>query len=214
MNHSCSAIVPALDENDRIGHVVAALSESSCITDIIVVDDGSREPLAETLTRFPKVRCIRHGHTKGKAAAIESGVAASGSPYLFFCDADLERFTAEHVRALVEPVISGAARMSIGLRDNPEQRAVYWFAINSGERALPREDWESLPAFYKKGFRLEAGLNVRAWMRGDTVLHLYLPYGNTLREKKYGLWRGIRSRTRLCIDVGLAWAHAFLFRSR
>lgn len=210
----CTAVVPALDENERIGAVLEALAACALVSDIVVVDDGSREPLSATVSAFPRTRCIRHERTAGKAAAMDDGVRATDAPFVLFCDADLIGFRPEHAAALIEPVTSGRARMTIGLRDNPEQRAVYWFAINSGERCLPREDWLSLPPFYKQGFRIEAGLNVRAWLRSFDVLHLAMPYRNTVRERKYGFWRGVRSRLRLSFDVSLAWAHALVTRAK
>lgn len=214
MREACVAVIPAFNERERITPVLRALSQCPDVEEVIVVDDGSRETLDGVVSPFPKTRLLRLPENVGKAQAMERGVSESNASYILFCDADLVGFTAEHASALIRPVVSGKYRMSVGLRGNLAQRAVYWFAVNSGERCLPREDWVSLPAFYKHGFRIEAGLNMRAWLRGDRVLHLSFPYANTLRERKYGLWRGFHSRIVLCADVALAWAHALFTQPR
>lgn len=202
-----AAIVPAYNEQSRIGPVLEALALCPFLCEIIVVDDGSDPPLASVVEKFP-VRLIRHERNKGKAAALQSGVAATTCDFVFFCDADLVNLRPDDVAALIMPVVSGEYRMSIGIRSNFAQRAIFWFAINSGERCLPKVDWLELPPFYKHGFRLEAGLNMRAWRQKRRILYLQLPYVQTARERKYGLVRGVQSRLWLCADVLVAWIYA------
>ena len=177
------AIVPAYNEGARIRLVLEALTVCTDISEVIVVDDGSRESLEWIREIYPHVRLIRHDSNRGKAAAMETGVAASHADYVFFCDADLIGFMSQHASAIIQPVLSGSSMMSIGLRQNPEQRAVFLFALNSGERCLRRVDWESLPVFYKKGFRVETGLNFLVKKHGGRIDSQIFPYQQTLRER-------------------------------
>lgn len=208
LDRSVSAIVPAYNERTRIDGVLDVLVRCPEIHEIIVVDDGSEPPLTAA---FPKVRIIRHARNRGKAAALETGVASASGTYLFFCDADLVGLAPEHVRGIIGPVLTGTSRMHIGIRANPEQKMVHAFALNSGERCLHKEDWDQLPRFYKKGFRVESGLNSFIARRGP-VRSTNFTYRQTLRERKYGLRWGLYTRIILAWDVACAWGFAFLVR--
>ena len=205
-----AAIVPAYNENARIGHVIETLVACPDLDEIIVVDDGSIESLAWIKAQFPTVELIRHPTNRGKAAALESGVEATECELLFFCDADLVGLRPEHVTELIKPVASGTYMMSVGLRSNLAQRVVFLFALNSGERCIRKSDWLSLPVFYKKGFRIETGLNIMAWRQGGKIFHHQFPYRQTLRESKYGFFKGMHGRMRLCRDVFSAWIYALI----
>ncbi len=205
-----AAIIPTYNEGQRLRPVLESLSECGIIQEIIVVDDGSTYPPLWSTT-FPKVRLIRHEKNVGKGAAMESGIRATNATYIFFCDADLIGFLPEHAEAIITPVISGTYRTFLGIRANPEQQAVFLFALNSGERCVYRTDWETLPAFYKKGFRVETGLNFFAKKNGDKFGYKVLSYRQTLKERKYGMWEGIRERWRMIYEVGTAYLRIILF---
>ncbi|MEK7643032.1 MAG: glycosyltransferase family 2 protein [Patescibacteria group bacterium] len=200
-----AAIVAAYNEGPRIESVLHSLVACSDISEIVVVDDGSREMLDWIHERFPNVTLIRHEHNKGKAAAMETGVQATDAEYLFFCDADLDGFLPEHASAMIRPVVSGEYRMFIGIRENPEQQAVLLFALNSGERCVLRGDWDALPVFYKKGFRIETGLNVFVKKRGGKLGYKVFSYRQTIKEQKYGFLEGTKERVKLMYQVGVAY---------
>jgi glycosyltransferase involved in cell wall biosynthesis len=70
--------------------VVSALeAEEGCDLELIVVDDGSEEPVAGLLSDIgdPRLRVIRVGHA-GPYAARNAGIAASSGAFLRFVDAD------------------------------------------------------------------------------------------------------------------------------
>lgn len=206
-----AAVIAEYNENDRIANVLRALSESDMLSEIIVVDDGSKFPLLETMkNEFPNIKFIRYEKNRGKAHAMSVGVEAATSEYIFFCDADLEELRPEHIRALIMPVTVGGYAMSIGIRDNRSQKAFLLFALNSGERCLSREDWMTLPSFYKQGFRIETGLNAHVWIHGKGLYYQHCSYWQTVRERKYGLFHGFRGRMRMGWDILVAWIYAAL----
>ncbi|OHA26961.1 MAG: hypothetical protein A3C06_04290 [Candidatus Taylorbacteria bacterium RIFCSPHIGHO2_02_FULL_46_13] len=200
-----AAIVCAYNEDRHIRTVLDTLVLCDFISEIVVVDDGSREPLTRLQYVYPSIHFIRHAENRGKAYAMETGVSSTRAPYIFFCDADLVGFLPEHARAIIEPVIAGDFESFVGIRHNREQRAVFLFALNSGERCLKRSLWEALPPFYKKGFRIETGLNFQVKKMGGRIGWRLFPYRNTLREQKYGFWEGFRGRLVLSFDVFVAW---------
>jgi glycosyltransferase involved in cell wall biosynthesis len=69
--------------------VAAALGQRDCEIELVVVDDGSPEPVAELLGGLEDSRCrvvrVPHG---GEPAARNAGIAASRGHYLRFIDAD------------------------------------------------------------------------------------------------------------------------------
>ncbi len=205
-----AAIVPTLNEGRRIVPVLQALSACESVHEIIVVDDGSDMPMTWVQQEFPKVRFYRHEENKGKAAALERGISETDAELLFFCDADLIGFRSEYVTELIDAVQAGGYEMSIGLRGNPAQRAIYLFAMNSGERCVKRSDWESLAPFYKRGFRIETGLNIALWRARKKIFHRQFPYLQTMRERKYGVIKGMTSRVRMSVDVVAAWGYALV----
>jgi len=202
-----AAIVVARDEHERIEAVVRALDGCGDVSEVIVVDDGSTVALDWIAQRYPAVRYIRHHQNRGKAAAMESGVQATRAEYIFFCDADLVGFGSEDASTIIDAVTSGAHRMYVGIRANPQQRAFLVFALCSGERCLHRMDWEALPAFYKKRFRVESGLNYRVKKRGGRLGYSVFRYRHTVRERKYGIWEGLRGRLLMAVDIMAAWLY-------
>lgn len=99
-----SVVIPALNEEGRVGKAVAAvhrvLSEAGISHEVIVVDDGSSDrtsPEAESAS----ARLIRHQTVQGKGAAVTDGMAVSIGEFVAFIDADLE-YPAEALPAMVK----------------------------------------------------------------------------------------------------------------
>jgi glycosyltransferase involved in cell wall biosynthesis len=69
--------------------VASALDEQACRVELIVVDDGSPEPVADLLRPLedPRLRVVRSDHG-GVAHARNVGVRAAGGDYFRFVDAD------------------------------------------------------------------------------------------------------------------------------
>lgn len=110
-----SCIVPAFNEERSIASVLAVLTASPLIGEIIVVDDGSSDNTAGIVRkRFPKVCLLSHAQNKGKADALLTGARRAKYPVLFFCDADLTGLRQKHIKKLVLPVLEGRVRMMVG----------------------------------------------------------------------------------------------------
>lgn len=99
--------------------------------EVIVVDDGSGDGLAEFLDRlqagWPQLRTVRHRHNQGKGAAVRSGVLAAGGRRLLFADADGATPIAEEAR--LSAAIAAGAQLAVGSRLVPAtgvRRARVW----------------------------------------------------------------------------------------
>lgn len=197
-----TAIIPAYNESERIRTVLGALTRVSMIDEIIVVDDGSSDGTEEVVRRFRGVTLVTNKMNIGKGASMDRGVKMAKNDVIFFCDADLLSFTKEDAEAIITPVIDGRYDMYIGMRGNFMQRAVRAWGLNSGERALRKEVWQSLPAYYKYRYRIEVGLNRQVMRYGFRGLGWKMfKYTQPTKESKYGFLRGTLLRWWMNFDV-------------
>ena len=206
-----SAIIPAYNEEKGIGEVIRQIKKIPLINEIIVVDDGSTDQTAKIVKNFKDVRLIKNKVNMGKASSMDIGVKSTSSEVIFFCDADLRGLNPKELEKIIIPVVNGNFDMYLGLRRNKMQQAIKLFALNTGERALKRELWEKLPDFYKHRYRIEAGINYYAKHYGKGFGYVNLSYFQTLKEAKYGFFKGTYLRWRMNFDVLLAYIRAYLF---
>jgi esterase/lipase len=201
-----AAIVPAYNEGERIAAVLKTLTETSLVDEVVVVDDGSVDNTADVVREFPKVRLLQNEKNIGKSFSIQKGVKKTDASILFFCDADLVGLTPSIVEQIIKPVIKGECDMFLGIRNNVMQKAINLFAVNSGERALRRELWNKLPDYFKYRYRIEVGLNYVSQKFGKGYSWKIFNYYQTIKEKKYGIVKGMILRWWMYLDVGVAYS--------
>ncbi len=87
--NSVAVIIPSYNRPDRLEACLKALIDDPAGGfDVIVVDDGSPEPLGPVCAAFgPRVRCVRQ-ENRGPAAARNRGVAESDARLVVFTDDD------------------------------------------------------------------------------------------------------------------------------
>lgn len=93
---SLSLIIPAYNEEDRIKPFLSSISDylkdnPEQISEIIVVDDGSKDKtieIAKSLTNKLPLRVLAHDINQGKGAAVQTGMKAAQSDTVVFIDAD------------------------------------------------------------------------------------------------------------------------------
>jgi glycosyltransferase involved in cell wall biosynthesis len=122
-----AAIIPAMNEGERIAATVTAAKRIPGVDMVLVVDDGSNDDTG-TLARRAGAEVITHPKNKGKAAAMMTGAFAlrnreisDADPgvepthrALLFIDGDLED-SAVGTAPLAEPVLAGDADMTIAI---------------------------------------------------------------------------------------------------
>jgi len=192
-----AVVIPAKDEADRIGSTVRAVLTLPGLRYVLVVDDGSLDATGRRAAQAGAL-VLRHPHNRGKAAAMESGArriarldadAGRAPAALLFVDADLGD-TATATRSLVEPVLAGAADMTIAVL--PQQlsagggrglvvslarhgirQATGWTATQplSGMRCLTREAFEAARPL-APGWGVETALTIDLLIAGYGVLEV------------------------------------------
>jgi glycosyltransferase involved in cell wall biosynthesis len=110
-----SIVVPALNEEAGIASIierVLATRPALCRvgisdTELIVVDDGSRDATARIASGYSTVRLIRHLHNLGYGAALKTGFCAAAGDLVGFLDAD-GTYPPEAFPALCSEALRGA----------------------------------------------------------------------------------------------------------
>jgi glycosyltransferase involved in cell wall biosynthesis len=216
-------VIPAYNEEQRIASTVAAAATIPSVRAVVVTDDGSRDRTHE-LARDAGALVARHRRRRGKAAAMVTGAAAAadaGYPTaaLLFLDADLLT-TAGEAAPLVEPVVAGAADMTIAvlppglpggghgfvvrLASGGITRATGWTPTQplSGQRCITRDLFDAVQPL-ARGFGVEVGLTIDAHHRGARILECEVPFSHRVTGTG---WRDQRHRARQYRDVWLALA--------
>ncbi len=133
-----SCIICAYNEAAKIARCLEAASRHPALGEIIVIDDGSSDATAEIARSFDGVRVISLKVNQGKTHALSVGIAAATGEHLMLLDADLDGITPADIQALADPVLRGAAEVTLSLRAN--SLGVYRLIgldFISGERVLP-----------------------------------------------------------------------------
>lgn len=161
-NPRVSCVICAYNEEPRIKNVLDAVSASPLFSEIIVVDDGSRDGTARAVENYKNVRLIKHPLNKGKSEAFVTGISNATGEYIMMLDADLINLDKGALERLASPVLSGEADISMSLRKN--SLFIYrWIGIDyvSGERVFKKnmldghlENMRKLP-----GYGLESYMN-------------------------------------------------------
>src|SRR5262245_49345535 len=116
-----SIVVPAFNEAIRIGDSIRKIEEFISRlpfkTEVLVVDDGSRDETAAIVSRlnFKGLRVIRNEENHGKGFAVRSGTLEAVGEYVLFSDADLSA-PIEELHKLLEAAETRHADVVIGSR--------------------------------------------------------------------------------------------------
>ncbi|HEY3269086.1 MAG TPA: glycosyltransferase family 2 protein [Armatimonadota bacterium] len=200
-----AAVLPAYNEESRIAAVLAAVMQAPEIAEVWVVSDGSADHTYDVACAIPGVHAIQLPRNQGKGAAMMAGAVNARADALLFLDADLQGLTPAHVAALVDPVISGHADMSVGvfrggrfLTDLAQKLAPQI----SGQRCILR------PAFLRAQhaadlrYGVEMAIYRHAQAEGMRIASVEL-FGVThpMKEEKIGFLRGSLCRMRMYVEI-------------
>ena len=208
-----SCIIPVYNEAARLGAVLTAVAGHPMLAEVIVVDDASTDGSAALAAGTAGVTLLRQPVNGGKTRALAAGIAHAHSPHLLLLDGDLTGLTPAHISALIAPVASGQADISISLRGNAP-RLWHWIGIDyiSGERVLPRALLDGPPdtlhAVPKFGFEVHLNaLSIRAAARIRIVP--WPEVSSPLKTRKYGVRAGVLAALasiQVALEPSSAWA--------
>lgn len=199
-----AAIVPAYNEEHTIGVVVEALLRCPKIDEIIVVSDGSDDHTVEVASRYP-IRVVELEENVGKGGAMKAGANATTCSVLLFVDADLVGLSADHIQALLEPVLSGQTAMSIGVFHDGRRTTDLAQKIApslSGQRAVRKDLFDLVPNLEQSGFGVEVALTQFAERNDVKIAKVPLEaVSQVMKEEKRGFSRGLRDRLKMYRDI-------------
>lgn len=117
---SLSIIIPAYNEENRLPATLDRVVEWICgrklaFSELIVVDDGSRDQTAAVAEQRAGVRLVRNPGNRGKGYAVRNGMLNANGAWILYSDADLST-PIEEVDRLYEAAISEHAQIAIGSR--------------------------------------------------------------------------------------------------
>ena len=200
-----SCIIPAYNEELRIGTVLRAVYEHPLIDEIIVVDDGSQDRIEDVVKKFEGVQLIIHEKNKGKSQTVVDGIVQSKGDIIFLLDADLIGLTPKDISDLIEPVLSRQADISISLRKNsPWISRKIGLDFISGERVFSRRlVQDHLNEMQKLArFGLEVYLNKLIIKNKYRIKVVFWKDVISLwKYKKSGLFSGLKGDFFMVLDV-------------
>jgi glycosyltransferase involved in cell wall biosynthesis len=218
-----AVLIPCLDEELTIGKVIDDFKRVVPTAKVYIIDNGSNDRTAE-IAAAHGARVLTETR-KGKGFAMRTAFRRIDADIYVMVDGD-DTYPAETLPALMEPVTSGRADMTVGSRlmsgtsseFHPLNRFANWFYpavlrfllrvrltdILSGYRVMTREFVRGIP-IAGQGFEIEAELTVKAVERSFRLVEVPID----LRSRPEGSQSKIR---RVSDGSRILWTILLLFR--
>ncbi len=136
-----SIVIPAFNEADIIGQVVAALAGTARWREILVVDDGSSDDTGG-IAESAGARVVRHPYNKGNGASVKSAIRNATGDYILIVDGDGQPRPADALRVAERlgqyDLVVGARTVGQASRARGAGNAVLnWLASYLSGREIP-----------------------------------------------------------------------------
>ncbi|MGE3974618.1 MAG: dolichyl-phosphate beta-glucosyltransferase [Bdellovibrionales bacterium] len=207
-------VIPAYNEATRLPRTLEVLAKqiksgelnSVKISQVIVVDDGSRDQTVEVVKKYeaslPQLLVLKSDKNYGKGHAVRTGLLYAEAPWLLVADADMAT-PWEEVLKLVEECQAQQADIAIGSRDLKESEIVIrqsWVREHMGKTfnlmvrsitQLPFKDTQC-------GFKLMKKNAVAAFLKKLTVDRFAWDVEFLMLAQSHGL---------KIVEVAVRWSH-------
>lgn len=185
-----SCIIPAYNEEGRVGNVVKIAKSYPLIEEVIVVSDGSIDKTVKEARLAGADKVIDLKKNLGKGGAVFVGAEIAKTDFVILLDADLINLSHQHLDLLTKPIINKVANMTIGvLVDDINQKI---FPAISGQRVVKKKMILKNPQLKKSRFQLELLLNQYAKKKTYRVVFVNLRnLGHIKKRSKYNKWIAI-----------------------
>ncbi len=102
-----TVVIPALNEQATIGKVIRIVKRSSCVSEIIVVDDKSTDNTVQEAIR-EKAKVFTSSK-RGKGTSMMEGIMLASNNIIAFVDADITTYPDDVIDRLTKPILIGEA---------------------------------------------------------------------------------------------------------
>ena len=175
---------------------------------VVVVDDGSDDGTGAK-ARSAGAEVIHLPENRGKGTAIAAGLVRCATPYIILMDADLVGLQKGHIEALLTPVSSGQAEMSVGIFRKGRWNTDLAQKLSpnlSGQRALKTELLRQVPGLADARFDVEVVINTTAKEHGWRVVYVPMSgVSQVTKEQKRGFARGFVHRMQMYYQLLRGW---------
>lgn len=140
-----SVVIPVYNEESTLEELLAEVSKSEIVTELILIDDCSTDNSLKKIFECkdqlsctkPEINILIEKNVKnmGKGAAIRKGFEKATSEVIIVQDADLEYDPREYV-SLIQPIKDGKADVVYGSRFIGGTHRVLYFWHYTGNKAL------------------------------------------------------------------------------
>ena len=202
-----SVVVPFLNEAATLRPAVDRLLKTILPVEIevLLVDDGSTDASVSTvadLVQAGTVTLLTHPSSRGKGAALRTGLDHASGDVLTVLDADLEYDPANYSE-LLAPILEGESEIVYGSRSFTSHTAYsFWYVIGNKALALwasflyntwlsdietcfkmaPLRTWQSLD-LRSDGFGIEAETTAKLLRRHHRIFEVPIRYKARGREQ-------------------------------
>jgi glycosyltransferase involved in cell wall biosynthesis len=207
-----SVVMPVYNERETVEEIIRRVKCVPLRTELIVVDDGSRDGTREILERMQRelrFKLILQERNQGKGAALRTGFKEVTGDLVVIQDADLE-YSPEEYPELIELICQGRADVVYGSRFLGRHR-VFMFSHYFGNRivttlanVLYNTMLTDMETCYKvmraeivrtldlesNGFGIEPEITAKIFKRGYRVYEIPITYdGRGYEQGKKITWR-------------------------
>ena len=207
-----SVVMPCYNERETIEEIIRRTLAVPIRTELIVVDDGSKDQTREILARLSKelpIKVILQPVNAGKGSALRRGFEEVTGDLVIIQDADLE-YSPEEFPELIDLIVQGRADVVYGSRFLGRHR-VFLFTHYAGNKLLTfitnvlyNTILSDMETCYKvmrtevlrsfklesNGFGIEPELTAKIFKRGFRVYEVPITYdGRGYEEGKKITWR-------------------------
>lgn len=199
-----TCLIPAFNEGPRIGAVLRSILSTPEVSAVIVIDDGSSDDTG-LVAKALGARVIRLAENQGKTAALARGLGEVKTSHVVLIDADLEGLSSADISALIHPVASQRADVSLSLRSNaPWPWRMIGVDYITGERVVPtwllQDAEQDLPMLPRFGFEVFLNDRMRTARLSIKVVR-WMSVTSPLKAHKRGFWQGMLADLAMLRDI-------------
>ena len=142
---SLSVVIPVYNEESTINQILTAVSAQNLVTEIVIVDDCSKDNSAEKINQAVdrlcgersdlKVTFFQNEKNQGKGSSLRKGFQHATGDVIVIQDADLE-YNPQEYTTLIKPIAEGQADVVYGSRFIGGTHRVLYFWHYLGNKML------------------------------------------------------------------------------